>query len=508
MFGNQIKATYKEDEVLNNIFKQSVIDFFEADPDLEDCGKDLDKIFKKLPSPKFKLEKDFVPNVSPARATPLAALQRPLSRISTSVSRPKTPKATANKSMSRFATPKADEFSRRKTTIVSSTPISVASTPKINVSKMKTSIRAAPHGAPKKIRKSAPRLKKIPEIETIEPFIYRCGDQIPEQLIERDILYVASQLAGYQDEDLPLSKDVLVEFVLNTAKKFKILALTKKKALDAIGHVFWRLKCVRKEFWNIFTYNPTNPFFAELQMDNGHANLLARAQTLLDGGINKCDGNQAADESLIRELNEPAAVEEGFNLLKTYGDESDILASELYSATVSTRKKPKSKSSDVELLGETLIKVIGFEMSNAENGALSEVLALPEIIKGVMRQGLGVRQDKLLRMLKDGIPRCNVATRTIQGEFEELDGRIKQQLGEHDHNSKSQIINKHLKYYLQPNALERQTFWQARGADMPNWFPGYFTVFRDSHNLKPTLQSSPSSAFLHAWQTMAPVVAM
>lgn len=176
-------------------------------------------------------------------------------------------------------------------------------------------------------------------------------------------------------------------------------------------------------------------------------------------------------------------------ILKMYDDDLDTIAKIIENPT------QKMLEYSIERLTGN-VTISGIEKSNKGNG----MLGVPTKINGLMRHELGAGCDRMA----GGLPSANISGDLIGDELELLLRRLAQQGQEVNHLANSRI--KGLKYVLQPTGLNRQTFWLARGADVPRWFPGFFTVFQDSFDFKPANQVSHSSAFLHAWRTMAPMI--
>jgi hypothetical protein len=365
--------------------------------------------------------------------------------------------------------------------------------PKVVASKLKTSIRTTPEVAPKAILKGrtrAPRVQRPPPIPegppTISPFRFSEGGKIPRNIIECDILYVACQLTDVDPDDMPFDNDALTLTVIRIARSFKRKALTKKKALDAIGLLFWQQRCVAVDFLNYFTYHTYNEFFEEIEFEDPEINTAIRTSILNSRKMEKC----LQDKSFgSRQLQDSLQLLSSF--VDLFDGDVDEIAGEL---SLVKRGKAKTKHSLRALFGD--VRICGSEKSNKGD----DILGVPMKINGLMRHELGAGCDRML----GGLPGANISGDVIGDELELLLKRLAQQGQEVNHLANSRI--KGLKYVLQPTGLNRQTFWQARGADVPKWFPGFFTVFQDSFDFKPANQASHSSTFLHAWRTMAPML--
>lgn len=279
---------------------------------------------------------------------------------------------------------------------------------------------------------------------------------------------------------------------MKIAKNFKLSWQTKKKSLQTIGHIFWSLQCAPVDFLNTFTYHPNNEFFDEIEFTQPETNSVIRAKILSGREMHRCVGDKT-----MGSIQYTSTMEGLSRFLSYFNDNVNDLADDL---AMSKSGKFKKRFTLEELMGDVTIG--GSEISNAGN----DLLGVPTGINGVWQHEIGAGNAEMFYLLNGQVPRANVAIGTIRDEMGLIDGRLMKQQAEADHLEKSRIYKKALKYVLQPTALERQNFWQSRGADIPKWFPGLYTVFQDSFNLNPALQSSPSSALLHAWRTMAPLV--
>lgn len=326
---------------------------------------------------------------------------------------------------------------------------------------------------------------------TIAPFRYTEGLAIPESVIARDILYVACQLTDRNDEDLPTTNAGLVREILKIAKNFKASLYTQRKALEAINTIFFTLSCVPVEFFKTFIYHPNNTLFDAIEFEDPHFNSAIRARLMEREEMYTC-----ADES-IPEHDQPS-----MNLVEYFHHQADDKANNLAdNLEMLNSGKIKPQVELKELVGEVLIG--GSELANDESGCL---LAVPTCITGMIPHEVNAGNEKMFYLKTGNIPKANVASGLIETAMKIVDAVLTKQATEVDHYENSRIYKNGLRYVLQPTAMGRQNFWQARGSDTPKWFPGFYTVYQNSFKLKPTLQSSPSSVLLHAWRSMAPLV--
>lgn len=321
----------------------------------------------------------------------------------------------------------------------------------------------------------------------IKPFRYEPGMEIPNDVVEYDILYVGCQLIDRFADDWPIPNDRLSRGIIEIATKFQNRTYTRKAAIGALRHILHALPCIPIYFFNTFVYHVNNEFFSEIAFEDPALNAQIRAEML-----NVMDKARCSDGT-DNKLDDDYAMGSLRNFLNLYDDRIDEIAHILqYPVT------RKSKFTIKQLMGD--VTIAGCELSNAGN----DLLAVPTSINGIVPSGMSAGSEEMFHLHNGPIPHGNVANETIREEMTQLDGRLTKQSREVDHLQKSRIYKLNLRFVLQPSALTRQTLWQSRGSELPKWFPGCYTVFKDSFNLKPTLQSSPSSVFLHAWRTMAP----
>lgn len=353
-----------------------------------------------------------------------------------------------------------------------------------------------PAPKPKPVRKASQPLKAStplrPAQPTIFPYNYMPGLAIPRDVIERDILYVSCQLSGRDQDDQPIDNK-LVQNMLTIARNFKMSMITKTTALNTIGALFWRLECAPIDFLRTFVYHPTNDFFEAIQFEDPGMNNVIRSEILFSRHMRPCELDKSYGTRQTA-----ASINAVSNFLSYFEGSVDELAQHLHTLK---EKKFVSRFTLEALMGDVTIG--GRERSN--NGV--DVLAIPMSINGELSQGIMTDTERLNYLRNGGtIPRTDVASAAIREEIAKLEERLRKQGAEGQaHLDKSNVFGRGLKHVLQATEVNRQNLWQARGNDVPRWFPGCYTVFQDSFNLKPILTTSPSSMFLHAWRSMAPM---
>lgn len=366
--------------------------------------------------------------------------------------------------------------------------------PTLVISKLKTSVRASPSSSAKVISPSkglsttrSPRTPK--ESQTISPVVFLPGMETPVDVIERDILFVACQLINRSEGDLPVTNDRLVRDVLRVAKQFKHMGLTEAEAIRTIGSVFWELPCVSHDFINNFTYHPFNQFFESLKISDETENLMIRANILRDKNMKKCDTERLQNDRSV-------PIDEDFSSFHQL-NVSDESVEEVI------EKMEQSGNGDLitKLNGD--VSICGHEVEMLEE----DLLPVPTEISEITYKIVTCEETKeSLKSIGEFLPEP-VIVDSINDEMKELEARVKKQLEELElHKDNSRILGEGIKHELRPTALDRKNFWQSCGRDLPKWFPGFFTVFQDSFNYKPTQVFSPDSVFLHAWRSMAPMI--
>lgn len=148
--------------------------------------------------------------------------------------------------------------------------------------------------------------------------------------------------------------------------------------------------------------------------------------------------------------------------------------------------------------------MLGAERANNGNGALG----IPSSV-----DSSGLTEGKIfdIRVNFQGGEQTETVRSTLNPALERLLAESAQliglQMNEPDHLNNSIMSKRAIIYELQPTALRRKNFWQPRGSELPNWFPGVYTVFPDSLFSKPAKSMlSMNELMTHAWRTMAPKI--
>ena len=323
---------------------------------------------------------------------------------------------------------------------------------------------------------------KVPSLPyRIQPFNYTDVREIPNDVIELDILYVALQMVELFEEDLPVQKEKMTFDVIEIARNLKKREIQLQTAKTAIKRIFSEQVCIPLDFLNTFIYHVNNEYFSGVTFTEPEQNAFVRTMILNLKQKVKCEEKiQEAAEGVTS----PAAV----------ADLSDENLKSLANKAV----EPKSPQKQLEaVLGD--VTVVGVEPSN--NDQNSSMLAVPVQLNLVETHDIAVGYERTAEIL----PPANVANVVIDQEVAEVDNRLVQQEQTINHIQNSRISN--YQYVLRPESLQSQNFWHVRGSEIPGWFPGLFTVFTDSQNFTPTSVLSPDAAIFHAWSTMIPSAA-
>lgn len=313
------------------------------------------------------------------------------------------------------------------------------------------------------------------------PFIYTEGAVVPDNLIERDAFYCALQLIGKDEKDHPLLNSPLMKKVESIAKNW-LISPCYISALEMIGREIRTTRCFPLEFFNNFLYHPNNPCFATLKIDDQTMNQQIRTDAIRNRGFLVCREGEHPD--------------------RTYDSKKSILQIEelLTRSGIDVSDYDEvDKMSTIEENSE--VSIAGIEKSNTSE----EMMPIPLKIHGKLSHNIVTSNEQKSYLSNSPIPQLNVATATIEAEMALLDNRLQQQIAEGDeHLNKSHIHGQGIRYVLHPTALERHNFWQPRGSNTPNWFPGFYTVFPNSFDYRPTAHHKTEEALFHAYQTMAP----
>lgn len=363
--------------------------------------------------------------------------------------------------------------------------------PKFVVSKTKMAMRTSPQ-APSKVLRSTSRIfgsgqqsmRASTSTESMKPNIV-----VDEAIIENDILFVSLLLMDRNEEDLPLAADNLTKSVLQTAKELRGGMITKSTALKKIRDVFYKVICAPADFIKTFIYHPGNQFFNGVDIADEHLNHLVRQKALANAKVSACVRNQNPDGPISEDLTDSFSIFE-----KSSNDIADDLEEMVNESFLYVNKNADENLQDLSVSGTE--KTI--------SGELIPIIAnfeAPHENHPVVNQN----QDSFLK--SGTLPPTNIIDHHVAELFGRIEETLQIQIGEGEqHLIASKVIGRGIVYTVVPMVLDRHNYWQCRGSDFPQWFPGYYTVFQDTFDLIPQEQTSPSSVFLHAWRSMAPTL--
>ena len=322
-------------------------------------------------------------------------------------------------------------------------------------------------------------LKSFDPVNAFGPFNYIEGKEVPNNILERDILHVASQMVYQFKEDLPVQFNKLTARVIDIATKLKNRKFSTVEAIQTIRRIFSAQPCIPLDFLNTFIYHVNNEYFSGVTFMEPEQNAYIRSMTLNLKRKVKCE----------EQIQENA---EGIAPSTAVADLSDENLKSLANKAV----EPKSPQKQLEaVLGD--VTMVGVEPSNNDEN----MLAVPVQVNLVETHDIAVGYERTAEVL----PPANVASVVIDQEVVEVDNRLNQQEQTINNLQNTNIIN--YQYVLRPESLKTQNFWHVRGSEIPDWFPGLITVFADSYNFTPTCVLSPDAAIFHAWSTMIPSAA-
>jgi hypothetical protein len=337
-----------------------------------------------------------------------------------------------------------------------------------------------------KARKVLARLGTIKINQPVR--VVRGMTEIPDNLIERDILYVACQLAqrstfgddSGEDEFDELFEtnhmDYVSKFTLSIARSFQEGKLNEHDALRVIRQIIFLMPCIPQSFLQTFVYHVDNEYFQAIRFENPALNATWRRNKLAQY-YEICP-----NDSLLVYLEQNLLVNKVEAFMRCFDNDFATLANTINAA-------------------ERRAQIVGQEIANNGSG----VLGLPAAVD-VGDALEGDYNNLQLGLVSEQIPQGDVASADIEGELVKIDGLLKKQDDEGDHLDSSKIAKIALRYELQPSAVKRKNYFQSRGSELPKWFPGFYNVFSDSYRSRPVLYSSPYQMLSHAWRSMAPIV--
>ncbi|KAG5673074.1 hypothetical protein PVAND_003149 [Polypedilum vanderplanki] len=340
-------------------------------------------------------------------------------------------------------------------------------------------------------------VSRLRTIKTNHPVrILSRNAEYPSNLLERDILYVACQLVhrnifleNLSDDDIKDDEfsidhmDYVSKFTINIAKSFQEGKLTEHDALRVIRQLIHLVPCIPQSFYNTFIYHVDNEYFKAIRFEDPQLNAAIR-NNLLFSTKNLC-----ADDKVLFRLEQNVIINRVETFMRLFDNDLNTLAYTMQEVEKLTAAEAKR------------IEIVCREIANNGNG----VLGVPNEIN-IGNALEGNVNNQLNDIVSDQIPQCTVAFADINNEIEKIDKILQKQNEEEDHFENSRIAKISRKYELQPAAMKRKNYFQSRGSEWPNWFPGFYSVFSDSYLSKPVLYSSPFQLLYHAWRTMAPVV--
>lgn len=333
----------------------------------------------------------------------------------------------------------------------------------------------------------------LDRIKTVRPYSLIKEYEIPEDLVARDILYVACQLTNYanfQDVNVPMDDDdrnahmdSLSRLVINIAREFQMGHVTERNALQMINYLVFKLiHCIPIDFFERFIYHPDNEYFGSIRFISESLNAAARVQMIKDHDKLMCTEERFASRHDKRIIETD---------LKEFMDEFENKITEFGKAF---------KLMDNVNLELAKVGAKGVLVSKTGNKAQTN----PDPIKNVYIQ-FNEKLDVVdLNIVSYQAPSANVAQDEIQKAIAEIEPTIAKHAAEADHFEKSIVVPAAKEYVLQPAAISRKNYWQCRGNETPKWFPGFHHVFPNWNEGK-VVPYPLDQILTHAWRMMAPI---
>lgn len=319
----------------------------------------------------------------------------------------------------------------------------------------------------------------------IEPFMTNEFTlDAPDDLIERDFLYVALKLMHREIEDLPFRYDHVMKDIFQFAKKFHTGEISYDQVITMIRMLLAKYECIPLDILTSFIYSKRNVFFPTHQWKEQNEFLRTGALNAFNSRYRPCS-KYTLDP--MKESEEPLPIQYNSNwesALNELGKLEDIATSLVYGEYKQLKKN----------IAE--MKTQGIQRSNDGE----TILVSPADFDQQIRHEIENVETQF-----GSVPAANLATRIINEDTLTMRERIERQTEQGvNHLNQSKIFRQGIKKILHPTALERYTLFQARGIDMPEWFPGMFFVYPNSRDLIPQKQA-PDFALLDAWHILAPV---
>lgn len=107
---------------------------------------------------------------------------------------------------------------------------------------------------------------------------------IPDDIIEKDILYVACQCTNIspKDADGNCPNDRLEQIILEIARKYQHSVITERDAIHCITGIIDSIHCIPSDFYDKYFYHKHNPYFYDIHVELPEYNMLIRSNMLKD----------------------------------------------------------------------------------------------------------------------------------------------------------------------------------------------------------------------------------
>lgn len=118
--------------------------------------------------------------------------------------------------------------------------------------------------------------------------------RIPDNIIERDILYVACQLTNREDDT---GESKLDKIIIEIAKKFQRKELTERISIRAISGVIDSIPCIPYDFYDKYFFHKNNIYFEQVMFEDADYNLAVRSDMLRDKNKGRCVNEEPTEQS-------------------------------------------------------------------------------------------------------------------------------------------------------------------------------------------------------------------
>lgn len=304
----------------------------------------------------------------------------------------------------------------------------------------------------------------------IQPIrVIRQSNIIPSQILERDVLYVATQLANrdeYKEDCGHIGAAVRI------ADAYQKGHFDIDETLKVIGELLEHNECIPNDFYEIFIYHENNTHYDAIRFEDPAYNAVLRTELMEQRKLRICPEDKLMH--YVSEEEKKKNIEKFMGIFKSHIDE--------IVANMENQNQPPA---------EGVVRCAN-EISNNGEVMLGAPLS--------MKLFDAFKAQKLAEKKRDLDPE----TLKLLEMLEDVDNNLERMARGEPNKSTSNTLS--IKFILQPNAIDRKNYWQCRGSEFPKWFPGFYTIYPDAYNQKPTFEKCLNQMLVQAWRKMAPIV--